>query len=302
MIHRYASRVLASAFAALTAPFPKRAALAVDRGVLPKPLSIRVIESGHSLTDPIADKLSEMLRAMGADAASVALSTSPGSLMEHRWRTSPEKPMPDARAAIGDYDMLVITERVPLSNTFPSHNSKVEALKWFRHAWRKGNGGAGAETVLYATWVHIDSGPDFDNVYRDPEAHLPWRERLPLEIARWEQIVDYVNARRPKGAPPMRIIPGPQIMAAMDDAVAQGAAPGLTSILELFTDTIHLNDVGAFLIALAHYAVIYGRDPRELPDRIGADGRPELAAFMQDLVWKVVTGYERTGVGSVGSG
>ena len=272
-------------------------ARAAEPGALPKPLDIRVIQSGHSLTDPIPKKLIVMLRASGVSTPVVAGSTIPGSPMDWRWNNPST---PDARANIGDYDLLVLTERVPLSNTVPYHNSEENALKWFKHAWTEGRGGKGAETVLYATWVSIDSGPNAENPHKDPEGNIPWRERLPLEMARWEQIADYVNEHLPDGAPAMRIIPGPLIMAAIDEAITDGKAPGLTKLSDLFIDEVHINTRGAYLIALAHFAVIYGRDPRALPDRVDPhDPQPELAAFMQDLVWRVVTEYERAGLGPI---
>lgn len=268
-----------------------------EPGALPKPLDIRVIQSGHSLTDPIPEKLIVMLRASGVSTPVVARSTIPGSPMDWRWNNPAT---PDARAGIGNYDLLVLTERVPLSNTVPYHDSGENALKWFTHAWTEGRGGKGAETVLYATWVSIDSGPDAENPYKDPEGNIPWRERLPLEMARWEAIADEVNERRPEGAPAMRIIPGPLIMAAIDEAITDGTAPGLKKLSDLFIDEVHINSRGAYLIALAHFAVIYGRDPRALPDRVDPhDPQPELAAFMQDLVWRVVTDYEKAGLQSV---
>ena len=271
---------------------------AAQDGKLPRPFSLRVIQSGHSLTDPIPEPLAVMVRSMGEQSPVIARSTIPGSPMDWRWNNATT---PNARTDMAKYDMLVLTERASLSNTLPWHNSEKMALQWFNLAQSDGNGGKGAETILYATWVDIDSGPGHPNPHKDPEAHIPFRQRLPLEMARWEQIADYVNANKPAAAPKMRVIPSPLVMAAIYDAIALGEVPDITNIKELFTDNIHLNPTGAYLIALAHYAVIYGRDPRELPDRIGGrDPRPELAAYMQELVWKVVKAYPRAGLGGVG--
>lgn len=252
------------------------------------PFETPVIQSGHSLTDPIPAQLEPMIVAAGGPKVKIDRSTSAGSPMTQRWREAPDYGMPDARARIGDYKVLVLTERVPLSNTVQFEDSSALALRWFKHAWAKGDSGRGAETILYATWVGLDSGPEAENPYKDPEGMIPWRERLPLEQARWEEIRDYVNKRRPDGSPEMRLIPGPLIMAAAYDAIAAGTAP-LGSINELFSDDIHLNDAGAHLVALAHFAVIYGRDPRSLPDAAG-DGSPspDVSRWMKELVWKVL--------------
>ncbi|KKB77283.1 hypothetical protein VW29_18080 [Devosia limi DSM 17137] len=286
----------ASCLLAMAAP-AGIAAERVEPIALNRPFDLRVIESGHSLTDPIPAMLEGMVRAAGGPAVTVARSTVPGSPMDWRWNNPPEYG-PDARAVIGDYQVLVLTERVSLSGTMPWHGSSAEALRWFNHAWENGDGGKGAETILYASWIDLRSGPDFDNPYNDPEGHVPFRQRLELELARWEEIAASVNANRRKDAPEMRMIPGPVIMAAAYDDIAAGKAPGLTDMAALFADDIHVNDLGAYLISLAHYAVIYGRDPRGLPASIGQQTPPEpaTAAWMQDLVWRVVTNYPGSGI------
>lgn len=285
-----------------TAALLPGASAATDRG-FPRPLDLRVVQSGHSLTDPIVPMLEALVAAAGAGRAAarrIDRSTIPGSPMDLRWETRITG-MPDARADIADYDVLVLTERISLSNTVQWHDSEEMALRWFTHAWNRGAGGKGAETILYASWVHVVSGPDFENPHNDPEGHIPFRDRLPLEMARWEAIRAHVNANRPAGAPAMRMIPGPLVMAAVHDAIARGAAPGLSDISDLFKDDIHVNDAGAYLVALAHYAVIYGRDPRALPARIGKRGQPEraLSAWMRDLVWRVVQDYPGAGLAGV---
>lgn len=266
----------------------------------PRPFNTRIVMSGHSLTDPIPVPLEMMVRAAGGkEALGMAIdpSTVPGSPMEIRWRDT-NAYHTDARRDIGNYDVLVLTERVPLSNTFPWHDSPGFALLWFNHAWANGNGGRGAETILYATWIHSDSGPDSTFPHKDPDMFIPFRERLPIEMAMWQQILDHVNANRTDGSPPMRMIPGPLLMAAVYDAIAEGTAPGLTAITDLFSDTIHVGPIGAYLMALAHFAVIYRRDPRTIPNFAAEPGwpRPETADWMKSLVWDVVRAHPDSGV------
>lgn len=259
------------------------------------PLTARTIHSGHSLTDPIVPMLDSMVAAIGRGRARsrvIDRSTTPGSPMDWRWDHRNQY-MPDARHDIGDYELLVITERVSLSGTMPWHRSDEVALRWFVHAWENGNHGDGAASILYASWINIDSGPEYANPYNDPEGHLPFRERLPREMARWQAILDHVNSHRPAGSPAMQMIPGPLIMAAVHDAIAAGEAPGLARIEDLFSDAIHVNDAGAYLIALAHLAVIYGHDPREVPAQLGrlAVPAPDTAAWMKRLVHDVLRDY-----------
>lgn len=256
---------------------------------------LRVIESGHSLTDPIVPMLNAMLSSLGVPQTRperVIKSTIPGSPMEWRWENRVE-PGPDARHDIGNFDVLVITERVSLANTMPWHRSEEFALKWFENALTNGNGGKGAQTILYATWVDVVSGPDFANPYNDPEGKRPFRERLDLEMARWQAIADSVNAKRPEGSPVMKVIPGPLIMAAVYDAIAAGTAPGLADMKQLFEDDIHVNAAGAYLISLAHLAVIYDFDPRRLTGRLaGLEPQDKATSdWMKELVHEVLSAY-----------
>lgn len=48
--------------------------------------------------------------------------------MDWRWNYEPSYGLPHAWSAIGNYDPLVLTERVPLSGTLPWQNSLGQAL------------------------------------------------------------------------------------------------------------------------------------------------------------------------------
>jgi hypothetical protein len=266
-----------------------------------RPLTLRVVMSGHSLTDPITTPLSAMIEAVGGAATDGKIDSSsiPGSPAEDRWSTTLDLPV-NARRDIANYDLLVLTERVPVRSTLQYHHSHDIALTWFTHAWQNGSGGKGAETVYYASWISWQSGPGNDDKYDLPDEQLiPFRERLDLEMGDWQDIANFVNKNRPAGSPAMRVIPGPKVMAALYDAIAAGQAPGLTAMGELFEDNIHPNGIGAYPITLAHYAVMYGRDPHEVPTMSGQPGWPTAAQqdWMKDLVWDVVRAYPDSGLG-----
>lgn len=281
------------------AALPVLAAAPLRAEPVQRPFNLRIVMSGHSLTDPIPEPLDVLVKAAGgAESRGMRIdkSTIPGSPAENRWNTDPIEPV-DAKRDIGNYDVLVLTERVAVRATLQWHGADKIALTWFDHAWKNGNGGKGAETILYASWISIDSGkPSKWDTSEDQK--LPFRERLDVEMGAWQQIADYVNTNRPAGTPPMRVIPGPKIMAAVYDAIQAGTAPGLTEIKDLFEDDIHVNAMGAYLITLAHYAVIYGRDPREIPNLRGKPGWPshEQADWMKALVWDVLRAYPDSGL------
>ena len=79
-------------------------------------------------------------------------------------------------------------------------------------------------------------------------------------------------------------------MAALYDAIEDESVPDLDEIADIFTDDIHLNDVGNYFIACVQYATIYRRSPvgaaRELTDRFaGAFDAPSmsLAPVLQEI-------------------
>ena len=70
-------------------------------------------------------------------------------------------------------------------------------------------------------------------------------------------------------------------------------------------DTIHLNDLGNYFVALVHYAVIKQESPLGLAHELVAlDGREyqapskELAQLMQTITWQTVNSIKYTGVTS----
>jgi hypothetical protein len=265
------------------------------------PFNLRIVMSGHSLTDPLPGPLGTIVKAAGGAATrgmKLDISTIPGSTARLRWEPDVSLPV-DARRDIAGYDVLVLTERVPVRSALQWEDAREVARKWVDHAWTSGNGGKGAATIYYASWVDIRSGPGNTDDYDMPdERQIPFRERLDLEMGSWQEIADFVNQNRPDGSPPMRVIPGPKLMAAVFDAIAAGTAPGLGAMQDLFEDTIHVNAKGAFLIALAHFAVIYGRDPRTAPALRGEPGWPnaEQQVWMKALVWDVLRAYPDSGL------
>ena len=84
---------------------------------------------------------------------------------------------------------------------------------------------------------------------------------------------------------------------------ARGGVDEITGLRDLFKDNVHFNTTGAYLMALTHYAALYGRSPVGLPHDglLDATGQPippigpEAARLMQETVWEVVQGYKRSG-------
>lgn len=270
----------------------------------PSPLTVRQIHSGHSLTDeygahpwPGRFTLATELHTGNRAHDTILRSIIPGSPLFWRWDHSTGTP--DARHDIGKFELLVTTEGVPLTPN-PDHfrdDTLVPLERWVRHAGTEGNGGRGAELMLYATWTHWRHSEGVPDDH--PEHALPFRERMELQGARWEAMQDHANAVRPEGMPLIYMIPGHRLMLQLHDDIAAGVAPGLSSIGDVFSDDIHLNAAGRYMITMLVYAVIYHRNPEALPNRLARQEdkfSPELAKYFKTLAWNVATSYPRSGV------
>lgn len=189
----------------------------------------------------------------------------------------------------GDYDALVMTEKVSIIDSIRYHDSWHYMTLW---AGKAIAANPGIRLYFYETW-------------HDREVEGGWLTRIDQDLSRyWErEIVDRALATG-KLDRPIHIIPGGQVMARfLREVEARGGVGNVTGADDLFRDQIHFNSMGAYLMALTHYAVLYGRSPvglpHELTDATGASvpaPGPEAARLMQEIVWEVVTGYPRSGV------
>ena len=202
----------------------------------------------------------------------------------------------DQAIASGDYDAVILTEMVELRDAIRYHDSANYLTRWANLARA-----ADPDTriYLYETWHRTD----------DPDG---WLARLDGDLATlWEARLLAPDLRAGKGRNPIRVIPAGQVMAAFVRRVeAEGGIGPIRDRFDLFarqedgtTDPIHINDFGAYLVALTHYAVLYHRSTAGLPHALRrADGQPaadpgaDAARAMQEIVWQVVTAYDKTGV------
>ncbi len=175
------------------------------------------------------------------------------------------------------YDVLVLTESVDLRDAITYQDSTKAVTELVTKALAAN---PDLSIALYETWHSQD--------------HADWLERIPKDRNQmWEPAL-LAPAIRAAGAP-VRLVPAGSVLARLVGALeAEGA--GQFSRKDLFSDDIHLNDLGNYLVALTHYASLYGRSPEGLPHQLRrADGTAAeapsaaLAAQMQRVVWEVVS-------------
>ncbi len=266
---------------------------------------LRVFHLGHSL---VGRDMPAMLAQLAGDGHRYESQLGWGTSLKEHWEpTLPingfetENDHPhyrDAREAVGsgDYDAVVLTEMVEIKDAIKYHNSAGYLRKWAALA-RQAD--PAPRLYLYESWHNLD----------DPKG---WLVRLDADLAQyWEDALLLRDLEPDAPHPPMQVIPAGQVLAHFVRSVeTMGGLENVQSREDLFQhrddgslDTIHLNDLGVYLVALTHYAVLYHRPPLGLSYRLQrADGSaavapgPQVAKLMQKAVWEVVSRYPKTGV------
>lgn len=265
---------------------------------------------GHSLSDQIPD----MVRSLALDHESAdfdwVYQSIPGAPLRWQWDRKAIKDYTpidphyygfyDTEHGLpsGEFDVLVLTESVPrygdlIEETYAYADSFYRYAKLYN---------PDTKIYLYEDWHCILSGTPTGCHY-DIDAN-PWRQRIEDDLPMWESVVDTLNMRFADDNP-VCLIPAAQGLAQVYDSIYAGAMPGLNTIEDIFTDDIHLSDVGKYFVACVHFATIFETSPEGLTNQLkvwwGGDFDPpsvELAAKFQQIAWKVATEYPRSCIGN----
>lgn len=204
----------------------------------------------------------------------------------------------DAKEALasGRYDTVVLTEMVEIRDAIAYFNSAEYLAKWASAA-RAGH--SNVRIYLYETWHELNT----------PEGWLP---RLDTDLTQhWQNDILFPAIAQDPMRHPIYIIPAGQVMAALVRRIEKEApAPDLSTREDLFLrtadgaiDPIHINDLGNYLVALTHFAVLYQQSPIGLPHALhranGSAMTPisaTTAKVMQETVWEVVQHAKYTGL------
>ncbi len=265
---------------------------------------IAVYHFGHSLVNRDMPAMLAQLAGVGHRYES---QLGWGATLQSHWGDAPVNGFDEENAhdqfrpareavASGDYDAIVLTEMVEIKDALAYFDSPRYLSLWAREALAAR---PDVRVYLYETW----------HPYNDPEG---WLERLDRDLGLyWEG-----GLLRPALAtldPDQRIflIPAGQVLAAFTRTVeAQGGVGNIRDRTDLFArgqngepDYIHLNDLGNYLVALTHYAVLYQKSPVGLPLALNrADGSPadtpapDTALIMQQIAWNVAQSTPLTGL------
>jgi hypothetical protein len=193
-----------------------------------------------------------------------------------------------AQLDTGSHDVLVLIEST--GHTTIGVRETVEHATRFLERARAKN--PRLRAYVYSGWRDRQEFPSL----------AAWRDQIKTDQAWWERVADGVSAR--VSGPDVGVIPGAAILAAVTEAIEKGELADIARVDDLFADTVHVNTLGFYPIALAHYATIFRDDPSGLPAVVtGESGEPvklsptpAAAARLQALVWQHLQRYPRAAI------
>lgn len=256
----------------------------------------RVYSIGHSFHVFMPGLLAQIAKSAGiADHQQVGLSPIGGSYVIQHWEVPDDKFKSKATIESGKLDVLTIA---------PLYLPDEGIENFVRLAAEKS---PQVRVLIQEFWLPFDVYVNF----RKEKAVPPDRavcdlKKLQDEHARYFRDMDqHVQALQAKygGKPALFVAPVGQAVLKLRQAIAAGAAPGLTQQTDLFTDAIgHAKPPLAVLVGYCYYAQIYGRSPAGLPvpPALKGVGDEELTGklnqLLQEIAWTAVTEHPLSGV------
>lgn len=144
--------------------------------------------------------------------------------------------------------------------------------------------------LVYARWPRASE--DFDTRWAraadDPNGGQESK-------AFFEQLTESVRSAYPGRT--VRMVPVGHVMHELNRRAKAGQVPGLARIGDMYTDGVHLDARGHYLVALTFFTTIFREDPRGLPvppDYGTLD--PAFVAVLQDTVLDIVAAHPLSGV------
>lgn len=270
---------------------------------------VRAFYSGHSLTEGVPEVVAQIARSLGhrldfevqvlgysllrqrTKGEVPSASEWPGYRAGHNRRGTglnvAEELRRPQRLAPGDkYDVLVVTERHELPAIAREERSAFYLTEMANHLLA---GNPDAEVLFYHSWLHVN-----------PDAPWPWIDYERAVATMWECVASRANLDLPARAdgPRVRVLPGGGALAELVAELWEGKVPSVSAhspgarVRLLFSDSVHMSDVGRYYMALVNYAVLFGRSPSGAP--IPARISKEMGGYMQTLAWQYVDTYGRT--------
>lgn len=197
----------------------------------------------------------------------------------------------------GDFTDFVFTEAIPLKGHLQwskTHEYADSFAIYFRNYNEKGR------IFLYETWHCIKSGTPQGCEWEEDDKD-PWTTRLKNDFALWNGILNYLKT---KGHGEVFMVPAGQAFIKLDEEIKKGNLSGIENVFDLFSDDIHLTNIGNYFIACLMYGVIFKESPLGLPSRLKDEydvfytvfPTDEQARVLQNVAWQTLCEIELSGI------
>lgn len=233
-------------------------------------------------------------QAYNLGTSTVFLQSIPGAPIAANWE-EPHVAAFNAKSyiAANHVDHLILTERFDIESVSEWHDT-VGHLQLWRDQGRLGN--EDIQTWWYWNWFEIpgwETTPDWQ----------AWLKRVDEDTEIYTMRIKQLDAGLASGR--IYAIPGGQALAALVEAIGDGGIRGLSDPADLFSDGVHLTDIGGYFVSLVHWATIHQKTPVGLPWNISKSHwsrepyqglTAEMAADLQALAWNVVSSHPYAGI------
>ena len=268
---------------------------------------LRTYHIGNSLTDTVNGFLSVVANSAGKNLYYMR-KTIPGCGITGNWKTcgqgfaSPEGWANDYQVVLGKkVDHLFLQ---PFPNP-PGLDDDTEYGGHFIALAREHN--PAVQPWLYAQWPALPPASWKTDAHcsgagwMKPPWFPPHRQPASWEEATANKMLYYLELLKrwitTPGQKPVRLCPGGPALVRLKRAIEAGQVPGFNDFAgQIFSDDIHLARPGRYLVALVHFACIYGETPENKVTIANSGLTREQAAIFQRLAWETVTSEPLSGV------
>jgi hypothetical protein len=295
--------IAAVAFKAGLANSPVRSAVyAIGISNEEQPL-VKSYHIGNSLTDNATKRLAQVCWSMGRNYRCLR-KTIPGCSIRHNWDNNAQ----GFAFAKGENDYQQ-TLAAGVNHLFlqpfpnpPGLKTDGEYGARFIRLAREGN--ADVQPWLYAQWA-ARSRPDahctgwrWGDQPWSPDDPNPetWEDWMANKQQYYRELLAIWNREAP-GKRKVRMAPCGTALVNLKQEIDEGNVPGMTDLfVATFSDAVHLNPKGDYLLACVQYACMFGESPVGKANAAGTGLTPEQARIFERIAWETVLADPESGV------
>jgi hypothetical protein len=260
---------------------------------------LRVYHIGNSVTDAINYSALSQLAQSQQHEYIFGRHMIPGAplqwIWEHRNEGFREEPFGYYPDALSKYEWDVLTLQ-PFDRHLTEADGDLAMLKKFIDLALPKS--PNLSVYIYSRWPR-----------READGSLDFQQKWLREYTgQWdgtEETRDYfetVTQELRKAYPQLQsrilMVPVGDVFLELDRQMKAGKVPGYRNISQVYTDSIHLNNVGSYIVGCTFYATLFQESPQGLTaDPYGVKDA-QLARIIQDTVWNVVSAQPLAGVNS----